>query len=201
MNRIAWNQRYAGDATPAQADPHLRLETEVSSLRPGRALDLACGNGRNAVWLATRGWQVTGVDFAEVAISQAAALAERCGVEVDWIVEDLLDYRPQAASFDLVTLLFCQLPQDERRRVIESAAAAVAPGGTFLLAAHHPRNLLEGTRGPRDPAVLYGPEEVAAQLGGFVVDQAACVERLLETAEGRGRQIDTVVRARRQTEA
>lgn len=198
MNRIAWNQRYAEDAAPAQADPHLRLETEVASLRPGRALDLACGNGRNAVWLATRGWQVTGVDFAEAAIGQARTLAERHGVEVDWIVENLLEYRPAPTSFELVTLLFCQLPQDERRRVIDSAAEAVAPGGTFLLAAHHPRNLLEGTRGPRDPAVLYGPEEVAAQLGGFVVDRAACIERRLDTPEGRRRQIDTLVRARRQ---
>ena len=154
---------------------------------PGRALDLACGEGRNAVWLAERGWQVTGVDFSEVALGKAERLAASRGVEVEWTLADLREHRPRAQAFDLVAVLYLQLPPDERRLVLGRAADAVAPGGSAYVLGHHTRNLTEGHGGPKDVAVLFTPEDAAADLGGLVVEPAETVERRVELEDGGGR--------------
>ena len=88
--RDDWNARYAQKELLWTAAPNRRFAEEVAGLAPGRALDLACGEGRNAVWLAERGWEVTGVDFSDVALAKAAELATSRGVEVDWVVADVL---------------------------------------------------------------------------------------------------------------
>ncbi len=199
MTREHWNEHYAGREPPEAAEPHARLEPEAAMLRPGRALDLACGFGHNAVWLAGRGWTVTGVDFSDVAIEAARELARSGDVEVDWVVADLLAYLPEQRAFDLVLLFFLQLPQPERDTVIERAAAAVAPGGTFLLAAHDRRNLAEGWKGPRDPAVLYSAGDVVPLLAGFEIERAETIVRPIETPEGARTMVDALVRARRIT--
>ena len=151
MNDADWNRHYAEREPPREVDAHVRLEEEVAGLAPGRALDLACGTGRNPIWLALNGWEVTAVDFSDVAIASARRLSQSAGAEVEWIVADLLDYRPSARGYDLVTMLFLHLPPDELATVVAAAAAAVAPEGTLLVAGHHRRNLAEGYRGPRDP--------------------------------------------------
>ena len=79
--REDWNTRYAQKELVWTAEPNRAFAAEVSGLAPGRALDVACGEGRNAVWLAERGWQVTGVDFSEVALEKAATLAASRGVQ------------------------------------------------------------------------------------------------------------------------
>ena len=88
MKRDAWNQRYSGTELIWTAQPNRFLVAEAEDLPPGRALDLACGEGRNAVWLARRGWSVTGVDFAGVGLAKAARLAEEAGVEAEWDESD-----------------------------------------------------------------------------------------------------------------
>ena len=175
---------------------------ETESLPPGRALDLACGEGRNAVWLAERGWRTLGVDFSDVAIGKAHELAAARGVECEWLVADLTGYEPEPDAFDLVILFYLQVPAPERTPIVRKAAAAVAPGGTFLLVGHDLRNLDAGYGGPRDPAVLYRPEDVAADLDGLDLDgvelvRAEPVERPVETPDGERIAIDALVRARR----
>ena len=91
MDRADWDERYAGSELLWSAEPNRFLVAETAGLTPGRALDLACGEGRNAVWLARRGWQVTGVDYSEVAIEKARRLASARKANVDWVVADLLD--------------------------------------------------------------------------------------------------------------
>jgi SAM-dependent methyltransferase len=108
--REDWNERYAQKELVWTAEPNRRFAAEVDGLEPGRALDLACGEGRNAVWLAERGWRVTGVDFSDVALAKAAELAASRGVEAEWVVADVLDYRPEPRAFDLVAVLYLQLP-------------------------------------------------------------------------------------------
>ena len=93
MDRGDWNERYSGSELLWTATPNRFLVAEASGLEPGRALDLACGEGRNAVWLVERGWQVTGVDFSDVAIEKARELAAARGVEGEWLAADLADYR------------------------------------------------------------------------------------------------------------
>lgn len=197
MNRKDWNSRYQGAELLWSDRPNRFLVAEADGLEPGRALDLACGEGRNAIWLAERGWRVTGVDFSQAAIEKAGRLAERRGVEVDWVCADLLEYSPPPEVFELVIVFYLQLPAEERRKIFPRAASAVAKGGTFLVVAHDPGNLERGYGGPRDPAVLYAADEVAAELGGFEIEQAGPVSRPVDTADGPREAIDTLVRARR----
>ena len=165
MKSEDWNRKYAEKELVWSAAPNRFLVAEVAGLEPGRALDVACGEGRNAIWLAEQGWRVTGVDFSDVAVEKGMRIAERRGVEVDWRVEDVLAYEPEPAAYDLVILFYLQLVQDELRRVLERAAQAVAAGGTFLLVAHDTRNLTDGWGGPQDAAVLYRFEESALTDG------------------------------------
>lgn len=195
MRREDWDRRYASPHLLWSSAPNRLFVAEVEGLPAGRALDLACGEGRNAVWLAERGWQVTGVDFSEIAIGKARALAAGAGVAVELVCADLLAYEPQPAAYDLVAVLYLQLPADERRLVLARAAEALAPGGTFLLVGHDVTNIVDGVGGPSDTRVLYAPEDIVADLPGLEVVRA---ERRLREVEGEDRPaIDALVRARR----
>jgi SAM-dependent methyltransferase len=192
-----WNERYLEDARVRRwaSTPNRVLLAEAGSLRPGRALDLACGMGRNAVWLAEQGWAVTAVDFSDVAVDAAKERAREHGVELDVVLADLLGYEPPGRAFDLVVVFFLQLPRDELRLVLGRAAEALAPGGTFLLVGHDRTNLEDGVGGPRDPSVLYTPGDVVAALDGLEIARA---ERLLRDIDGEDRPaIDCLVRATR----
>ena len=194
VEREDWNRRH-GEAGPLfGVDPNRFLVAEVDGLAPGRALDLACGAGRNAVWLAERGWTVTGVDFSDAALENARRLSAERGVEVEWVQADVREWTPPAAAYDLVAILYLQIPADERRVVHGRAAVAVAPGGTLLVVGHDRENLVSGTGGPRDTGVLLDSEEVAAELDGLVIERA---ERVLRPVEGERDAIDMLVRARR----
>ncbi len=194
VERDDWNRRH-GEAGPLfGVEPNRFLVAEVDGLAPGRALDLACGAGRNAVWLAERGWTVTGVDFSEVALENARRLSAERGVEVEWVQADVREWLPEPGAFDLVVIMYLQIPVDERRVVHGRAAAAVAPGGTLLVVGHDRENLVSGTGGPQDAGVLLDSEEVAAELDGLVIERA---ERVLRSVEGDRDAIDTLVRARR----
>ena len=190
MKREAWDTRYAGSEFLWKQEPNRFLVAELDGLAPGRALDLACGEGRNAVWLAQQGWAVTGVDFSEVGLAKAALLAESRGVEVELVAADLLDYVPPA-GLDLAIAFYFQVPDDERRLVLGRAAEALAPGGTMLVVAHDLLNLSDGIGGPQEPDVLYTPEDIVGDLAGLIVERAERVRRPV----GESAAIDALVRA------
>lgn len=197
MKREDWNRRYAGVDSLWSAKPNRFLVAEVEGLEPGRALDLACGEGQNAVWLASLGWDVTAVDYADVAVAKGIERAARAGVAVDFQVGDLLDYVPEARSFDLVVILYLHISSDGLRLVLERAAEALAPGGTLVLVGHDLLNLTDGVGGPSDRDLLFTPDEVVAELSGLEIEKA---ERLLRDVDGHDRPaIDALVRARRPT--
>lgn len=198
--RAYWNERYAAKELVWTADANRFVTEEVARLRPGRALDLAAGEGRNAVWLAERGWTVVAVDFSDVAIEKGERMARSRGVAdvIDFHVADLREYDPEAHAFDLVALIYLQLPQADLAPILARAARAVAPGGTFLLVAHDSENLEHGYGGPQNPAVLYTAEQVVAALGGELeIEKAGRVERAVETDDGVRVAIDCLVRGRR----
>ena len=197
VQREDWDRRYAESGLLWSAQPNRFLVAEVSDLPSGRALDLACGEGRNAVWLARLGWQVTGVDFSEVAIAKAREQSRAAGVDVEWVVADLLDYDPAERAFELVIAFYLQVPASDRARILSAAAESVADGGTFLLVGHDSRNIAGGYGGPQDPAVLYTPEDVVADLPGLEVERAEVVERPVETSDGVRVALDALVRAHR----
>ena len=199
MKREHWDARYAQEVNLWSAKPNRFLVAEVSELPPGRGLDLACGEGQNSIWLAGLGWRMLGVDYSSVAIDKARGRAERDGVDVDFLCDDLVTHEPEAVAFDLVIVLYLHIGADERRLVLERAARAVAPGGTFVFLGHDLKNLTEGVGGPSDPSILVTPDELAAELPDLEIEKA---ERVLRDVDGEERDaIDTLVRARRPTSA
>jgi SAM-dependent methyltransferase len=199
MDSQAWDSRYADPELLWTAEPSRFLVQEAGGLRAGRALDLACGEGRNAVWLAQHGWRVTGVDFSKVGLKKARRLAASRDVSAEWAALDLLEYRPERAAFDLVAICYLQVPAAQRRQIIQTAAGALASGGTFLLVGHDASNPEHGYGGPQDPAILYTPGEVTADLAGtgLEIERAETVQRPVSTPDGERISLDVLVRARR----
>lgn len=179
-------------------EPNRFVAHEVGDLAPGRSIDLACGEGRNAVFLAEKGWRSTGVDFSRVALDKAERLAASRGVTVEWLLEDLRSYAPRERAFDLAVLCYVHLPPTERGALHARAVRSLAPGGTILVVGHDLVNLTEGTGGPLDPDVLLTPDEVVADLTGaepgLEIVRATRVRRPVEVGPDA---IDTLVRARR----
>ncbi|MDA8278964.1 MAG: class I SAM-dependent methyltransferase [Actinomycetota bacterium] len=161
-----WNERFAGTVWPAEPDQ--TLVELVSPLPPGRALDLGCGPGRNAIWLARRGWRVTGVDASSVGLSQAEARARDAGVTLELVEADVLAYVPPATSFDLVVVANLHFSPGEREEFFSRAAAAVAPGGHVYIVGHHLDSL--GRAGPPVPERLYTEALLTTLLAPLAVD-------------------------------
>jgi SAM-dependent methyltransferase len=196
MDSNAWDARYA--AAPDlvwSREPNRFVVEELAGLSPGRAVDIAAGEGRNALWLAERGWRVTAVDFSGVAIDRGRRLAAEHGLTVEWLVADLTGYVPPEDCFDLVLLAYLQLLSDRMARVLGKAAAALAPGGTLLLVGHDVSNLTDGIGGPQDRRVLLTPEAVTVALPGLRIERAETVRRPVPTGDGVVDALDTLVRA------
>jgi SAM-dependent methyltransferase len=199
MDSASWDRRYAGSELVWTGEPNRFLVAETEALAAGRAIDLGCGEGRNAIWLAERGWQAIGVDFSEVGLQKARELADARGVSVEWVAADLLDYRPKPGAFELVLIFYLQVPAAQRQPIVRAAAEAVAPGGTFLLVGHDSSNLQHGHGGPQNPSVLYTAPDVVADVNGtgLQIERAECVQRPVHTPDGERVALDTLVRARR----
>ncbi|MCW2867429.1 MAG: Methyltransferase type 12 [Marmoricola sp.] len=186
MDAADWDRRYASTDLVWSAGPNAFVEHEVGGLAPGCALDLACGEGRNARWLAGRGWRVTAVDFSAVGVEKG----RRTAPEVDWQVGDVLTC-PLPGGLDLVVVAYLQLTPPERRTALRRCAATLAPGGRLVVVAHDSTNLAEGTGGPQDPAVLYTAQDVLADVAdvpgvAWEVVRAERVAREVPAADGHG---------------
>ncbi|HEY3466943.1 MAG TPA: class I SAM-dependent methyltransferase [Amycolatopsis sp.] len=167
------------------------LSSEVDGLTPGRALDLGCGEGGDAIWLAKRGWTVDGADISTVALARAAEAAAEAGVTVRWLHRDIVKWQPEE-RYDLISAQYMHLPPDLRRDVFTAAAAAIKPGGSLLVVGHSPKAMREFD-GQKPPEELYfEPEEITGYLGD-------AWEWIVETCEtrGEGHHTDAVYRARR----
>jgi len=198
VDASGWDERYRATELVWGVAPNRWVEQEVADLRPGNALDLACGEGRNAIWLATRSWRVTAVDFSAVAVAKGKALEEREleKPSIAWVVADATTFTaPEPADFAL--LCYLQLPAGERRAAVRQAARALAPGGVLVVIAHDSRNLTDGTGGPQDPAVLYTAADVAGDLDGLGLVIEKAEEALRPVAGAERPAIDALLRAAR----
>ena len=195
MESAHWDERYGGEDLIWSAEPNLFLVAEVEHLRAGRALDLGCGEGRNAIWLAECGWRVTGVDFSAVGLAKAEQLAESRGTQVEWIAADLREYVPTTGGFDLVVVLYLHLPAGERRQILRRANAALAAGGTMVVVGHDLSNLTDGFGGPQNSELLFTPDDIAGDLEGLHVERAERVSRRLIVGGSEAVAIDALVRA------
>ncbi len=183
MDAAAWDERYAATELVWSAGPNQFVESELSALPPGRALDLACGEGRNARWLAEHGWRVTALDWSSVAIGKGRQVEDR----VDWQVGDALT-APLPTDLDLVVLAYFQVAPEARRTAVRRSFDALAPGGVLFVIAHDSTNLSEGTGGPQEPSVLYTAEDVLEDLAGVDLEvvRAERVARAVASPEDPG---------------
>jgi len=192
-----WEERYAG-AQVWSGEPNRALLAYAADLPPGRALDLGCGEGADAIWLAERGWRVTGVDVSATALGRAAAHARDRGVEVAWVEADLAHWEAPG-RFDLVTAFFLHSPVDfPRAEILTRAAAALAPGGVLLIVGHAE---FPPWSSHHDHPGFPTPEQALAEAGvgpGWVVEAAELFPREV-AGPGRERAIirDAVARARK----
>jgi SAM-dependent methyltransferase len=188
----SWDTRYAESGLVWSAAPNQFVAAELADLPPGEALDMAAGEGRNALWLASRGWEVTAVDFSLVGLDKGRELQSRHergrDLHVDWVHADAVEYDPGATRFDLALMAYLQLAEDDRHNAVRRTFDALVEGGTFFVVAHDTTNLTEGTGGPQDASVLYTAEDVLADLDGerFEVQRAERVARIVEPADDHG---------------
>ena len=204
FGEAAWDTRYRSHASAIwSGDPNRVLVAETADLPPGRALDVGCGEGADALWLAERGWQVEGVDISTVALVRAAVEAARRDLQVRWLHADLLTDPPSDDAYDLVTSHFMHLPTAEREWLYAALAAAVAPGGTLLLVGHHPSDLHTTMHRPALPDMFFTADDLAAKLESDRWDILVAEARPRSATDPQGQQItihDTVLRARKRTD-
>ncbi len=192
-----WDERYSTQGYVFGIEPNRFVSQELSGLAPRRVLDLGSGQGRNAVWLAAQGHDVTAVDLSPVATEQATRLAEESGVTVDFVAADLTTWEPEPAGFDLVLLSYLQLVPEKRSLVHGKAVRALAPGGTLFLIAHHLDNLEHGVGGPQSPEYLYTEDELRKDFVALTIERLDRVLRPVDRAGMSGEAIDILLIARR----
>ncbi|MCH6471906.1 SAM-dependent methyltransferase [Sinomonas terrae] len=198
-----WNSFYSERERVWSGKPNPALVREVETVAPARALDLGCGEGADAIWLAERGWTVTGVDVSAVALSRARQHAEDAGVasRVEWLERDLAEWEPEG-EYDLVSAQFLHSPVElPRDRILRRAAETVAPGGLLLVVGHTAFPPWARHR-HADEAELPRAEELAMTLGlragGWELETVTSEEREVTGPEGqKAVMTDAVLRARR----
>lgn len=205
MDAHDWDARYADTELVWSAAPNTFVESELRNAPAGRAVDLAAGEGRNALWLASLGWQVTAVDFSQVALDKGRTLESSVatGPTIEWVCADVLTWGGlDETTWDLVLVAYLQLPEEQRTQVVRRAFRALRPGGELFWVAHDSTNLVEGTGGPQSPEVLMTADDVLTDLGGkdFEVIRAERVARTVEEGhrgEPGGTAYDCLARVRR----
>jgi SAM-dependent methyltransferase len=195
-----WDARY-GERKKAlwSGRPNGRLIAEVADLIPGRALDVGCGEGADAIWLAGRGWTVSAIEISDVAINRARETAEVTGARVDWVCGDALQMPLRAGSFDLVSMHYPALPKTAGEAGARTLLDAVHSGG-LLLAVYH--DLDDGHREHMksqgiDPAAYVGADDLVRLLGGDFTVELHAVEPRIDPPPDTPHIADVVLRARR----
>jgi len=199
MDETYWDGKYRTQDQLWSGNPNGVLLVEAADLTPGQALDLGCGEGADALWLAGRGWLVTAVDISRVALARAAAAGG--DAKVSWTHGDLITTPPPAGAFDLVSALYFPLPHSEPA-ALRSLLAAVSPGGTLLVVGHDLEDMHHHQHEAPDfdPADYYRTDEIADLLGGsWTVEINETRPRVSPAPPGSGHVKDTVLRARRHT--
>ncbi|MGB4916931.1 MAG: class I SAM-dependent methyltransferase [Propionicimonas sp.] len=196
MSSAMWDARYAASQV-WDLEPSQFVAQPLQKVRRGHALDLGCGEGRHAIWLASKGWRVTAVDQSMVAISRLQGRAAVLGLEVEALVADATSYSPSPHAYDLALLAYLQLPVEGLKLVLGAAARALRVGGRLLLVAHDQSNIDQGVGGPQDPDLLTNPHVVAGMLTdlGLEVTRAEVVRRHVDSTVGFRVALDHVVDA------
>ncbi len=198
MSDPEWDQRYAGVQQVWSGAPNGALVAEVAGLAPGRALDVGCGEGADAVWLSARGWEVTALDVSQVALDRASAAARATRAQVRWLLAGLVGAPLAPGCFDLVSAQYPALLRTPGGDAERALLAAVAPGGTLLVVHHADVDVEQAKSHGFDPAAYIAPADVAAQLDGdWRVEVDERRPRTVSGGAGAHHTHDLVLRARR----
>jgi SAM-dependent methyltransferase len=190
FTREFWDERYGSTDRVWSGNANPQLVATVTDLAPATALDVGSGEGADAIWLASRGWRVTGIDVSGVALGRAAERAAEAGAEIagriTWQQADVLSWDPAPRQFDLVSAQFMQLPGPALESLHRRLAAAVRPGGTLLIVGHHPADLETSAGRPHLPGLMFTAEQVAAVLDpdDWQIVTAAAPERQTVDPDG-----------------
>lgn len=198
MDAQFWDERYSSQEQLFSGDPNGVLVTEIADLQPGQALDVGCGEGADALWLARRGWLVTAVDLSRVALERAAAAGTGIEDRVSWKRGDPTTAPPPAEAFDLVSVHYFPLPRQRTHTALRGLLSAVAPGGTLLFVSHDLTDLPPHDGQGPDPGDYYQPAEIAELLGAdWAVSVNETRPRTVPAPRGTHHTHDTVLRAHR----
>jgi SAM-dependent methyltransferase len=187
-----WDDRYRATDRRWSTEPNVFVADRLGSNRPGTGLDLAAGEGRNAIWLADQGWDMTAVDFSETAIGRGRAISD----EVRWVVADIRTWEP-GDVYDLVVVAYLHLMLDEFEPLIHRVVTWLRPRGELFMVGHDRNNIEHGVGGPQVPAVLWDIEEIVPWLNGLDILEAEIVEREVVGENGSRMALDALIRARR----
>ncbi len=199
-----WDERYRSADALWSGEPNAQLIAEAAALAPGSALDVGCGEGADAIWLAQRGWRVTAIDISSVALergrAQAAVVGDDVARRIEWLCADILTWEPPAGAYDLVSAQFIHFANPQRDAFFRRLAAAVKPHGTLLIVAHHPSDLQTTARRWRMPEYFYTAQDVEASLEPARWDVHVAEARPREVTDPDGQAIivhDVVLRTSR----
>jgi SAM-dependent methyltransferase len=184
-----WDERYRSSQRVWSGNPNPQLVAEAAGRPPGRALDVGCGEGADAIWLARSGWSVVAADISGVALERGARHARdtdpAAAARIEWRQADLLANPPEPGSFDLVSAQFMHLPPQPRTRLFTALAAAVRPGGMLLVVGHHPSDLTTGVARPPTPERFYTSDDIAGLLDdSWTVQVSEARPRQASTPDG-----------------
>ncbi len=223
MDAGAWDTRYAGAELVWSAGPNVWVRELCAPMSPGLALDVAAGEGRNALWLVEQGWAVVAADFSAVGVERmneiadhrlaqrrsafAAVVADATqpapGPPSDLVVDEGTGAGGAGArgGYDLVLISYLHLPRSDWGEALAAAVRATVVGGSVLVVAHAVRNLTEGVGGPKDATILLDPEDVIASAAELPVDVELAQLRRRDVEGSDRPALDTVVHFRKRADS
>jgi len=186
-----WNERFAADGYAYGEEPNEFLAESMRLIPRGRVLCLAEGQGRNAVYLARHGYDVTAVDWSEAGLDKARKLADKHGVAITTLLADLNAYKIPPENWNGIVSIFAHLEPNLRRRIHHACVRGLAHGGVMILEAYTPAQLSYGTGGPKDPELLMTRSGLLEEFAGLNVLHAA--ELVRHVSEGKHHTGDAAV--------
>lgn len=190
MDADAWDERYLTAERLWSSGPSTFVEDRLSDREPGVGLDLACGEGRNANWLAGKGWDMTAVDFSSVALERGKGVSD----DVEFIEADVFTWEPER-TFDLVLIAYLQVEAEPLAELVARSVGWLNPGGELFMIGHDIRNLDEGVGGPQVSEILWDLDLMLEWIGDLRLVEGGIVRRPVEVDGDIEYALDTLIRA------